>query len=208
MREKKILIIGNGERPSSRLVAKLDLRDNYIIAADGGLSNCNYLGLKPDIITGDLDSVDKHEAHNKNIDQYNVPDQNFTDLEKALDHASSLSPDSVVLIGFSGLRSDHFLNNIIILHNSPLSDKITFYDLYGKMIFLTAGNHRLTVKKDSTISFFALSPLQKLNWEGLQYPVNSEMVPVLYQSISNVTKEDTCVLSFEGGKLIVYEKIL
>ena len=34
----------------------------YVIAADGGTHNCEALGIKPDVIIGDLDSMDPDDV--------------------------------------------------------------------------------------------------------------------------------------------------
>jgi thiamine pyrophosphokinase len=205
MKQEKVLIVGNGEKPDPEIVSTLNFREFFVLAADGGSDNCEYLDIKPDIIIGDLDSITT-KSLKSGQSVIKDPDQETTDLEKALNYAASLSPVRISVIGFSGLRSDHFLNNIITLMESPLSEKITFYDLYGKMFFLNSGDHLLSTEAGKILSFFALTPITSLKLDGFLYTVNIRNHPGFFHSISNVTKKETSVVSFEGGKLIVYEK--
>ena len=45
--------------PASRLVARLgQVRDPFVVAADDGATTALAFGLRPDVVIGDLDSID------------------------------------------------------------------------------------------------------------------------------------------------------
>ncbi|NLA80326.1 MAG: thiamine diphosphokinase, partial [Chloroflexi bacterium] len=57
-KQKRAILVSNGiaERPDL-----LSLRDDdFIIAVDGGMRYLDALGLKPDLLMGDLDSIDSN----------------------------------------------------------------------------------------------------------------------------------------------------
>ena len=66
MMKKKALIIANGDINKDPLLKLLkkehSFDDGYmIICADGGFNNCIKMGLYPDLVIGDMDSIEKKE---------------------------------------------------------------------------------------------------------------------------------------------------
>lgn len=55
--KKNALIICNGEAPSKKLAQRLARTADIIVAADGGANVARKLGIHPDIVIGDLDSI-------------------------------------------------------------------------------------------------------------------------------------------------------
>ena len=55
---RKCIIIGNGKSPRKEVIKYL-LRKDYstVICADGGANSAKKLGIIPDFIIGDLDSI-------------------------------------------------------------------------------------------------------------------------------------------------------
>ncbi|MDP2777454.1 MAG: hypothetical protein Q8O48_07410, partial [Anaerolineales bacterium] len=54
---KRIIIFANGDLPNLEKARALLHDDDFIIAADGGTRHVFALGRTPDIIIGDLDSL-------------------------------------------------------------------------------------------------------------------------------------------------------
>jgi len=52
-----ILIIANGILPPKDFCKQFTNKADKIIAADGGANHCLTLGITPDIVIGDLDSI-------------------------------------------------------------------------------------------------------------------------------------------------------
>ena len=100
---KKCLILANGKSPRKSAITFFQKNGfDTLLCADGGADSALRLGLSPDYIIGDLDSISK-EAINKfkntsKILQYKR--QNDTDVEKCLNFAiknkfnEALSPAS------------------------------------------------------------------------------------------------------------------
>lgn len=93
---------------------------NYVIAADAGLvaldeynKACGGDSLSPDFILGDMDSIRDRGLFEKYKDcpRESFPrDKDYTDTELALMKAREVSESAtVVLVGGSGGRSDHFI---------------------------------------------------------------------------------------------------
>ena len=56
---KRIIIFANGELPDSNKALLLLHADDYIICADGGTRHAVTLAVQPDLIIGDMDSLEK-----------------------------------------------------------------------------------------------------------------------------------------------------
>ena len=99
--------------------------DDYLIAADGGANHLLKMGILPEIVIGDLDSVDEDTlfqltSAEVNIEQYSE-DKNETDIELALRYAIELQPTSILIVGALGGRLDQTLANLSILTDPTLS---------------------------------------------------------------------------------------
>jgi thiamine pyrophosphokinase len=56
---KRVVLFVNGDLPAPERVRDQLTRDDFLIAVDGGLRHLESLGLTPDLIIGDLDSIDQ-----------------------------------------------------------------------------------------------------------------------------------------------------
>jgi len=92
----------------------------YIIAADSGLKYIDELGLVPDMILGDYDSVedgllDKY----KSIDIKTYPkEKDYTDTHIAIINALKAGASVIYILGATGTRMDHTFTNICLLLQS------------------------------------------------------------------------------------------
>lgn len=106
-----ILIVLGGDDPSPGLLrSQLDWADQ-VIAADRGVESLMDMGCEPDILTGDLDSVER-DISTLNCRIAKESRQNATDFEKALSRADS--PSEIHILGAMGRRHDHFITNLLI----------------------------------------------------------------------------------------------
>ena len=87
--DKRAVLFVNGQAKPGLEVSLLP--GDFLVAVDGGLRHLKRLGLKPDLLIGDLDSVDADEL--AEIEEVGVevlrfpPAKDQTDLELALDYA-------------------------------------------------------------------------------------------------------------------------
>lgn len=111
----KVLIIAGGELKNSNLITKRITNNKYdlVIAVDSGYNNAQKLGIIPDVVIGDLDSVE-----NLNFDgtiiKYN-PEKDETDLMLACEYEKNAT--NIDIITATGNRLDHFMVNLSILEN-------------------------------------------------------------------------------------------
>ena len=121
----RVVIFANGKFPDLEAARALLQADDYLIAADGGVNHLLKMGILPEIVIGDLDSIDEDTllqltSAEVNIEQYSE-DKNETDIELALRYAIELQPTSILIVGALGGRLDQTLANLSILTDPTLS---------------------------------------------------------------------------------------
>ncbi len=119
---KRIIIFANGDLPDLEKARALLRDDDFIIAADGGTRHALALGLTPNVIVGDLDSLPSNfepSTFNGEIVLY-PKDKNETDLELAIQHALTLNPEQVIILAALGGRLDQTLGNIALISDFNL----------------------------------------------------------------------------------------
>jgi thiamine pyrophosphokinase len=150
---------------------------DYLVCADGGTRHCLALGLMPDVVVGDLDSVDPAElprlaASGVAVQRHPV-DKDQTDLELAIEAALAAGADQVLLLGALGGRLDQTLANLLILAQRPWPAPIRLAE--GRQIaqMLRSGETlTLDMPPGSTVSALPLSAqVTGITYAGLKYPL-------------------------------------
>lgn len=205
-KNKKCLILANG-RSSSKSVIRSMMKSGYntLICADGGANSAARMGLIPDFIVGDLDSIEQKNLkyfRNKSVIK-KINRQNDTDVEKCLKFAVSKGFSEAVLIGVTGDRLDHsFCNLGIVL---KFFGKIRL-SIIAENSFLGAfkGKTKLAAKIGETISLYGFDNKTKITSRGLKYPLKETTLPFgVKESTSNVAVSDTVNLNIKGGLIFI-----
>ena len=111
------IVLSGGKRAVRALVLP---EHAFVICADSGLESAELLGLAPDLVVGDLDSVDPAaleaaRSAGVEIEQHPV-DKDSTDLELALGAARVRGAERVIVVsGGPGERLDHFVAELALL---------------------------------------------------------------------------------------------
>jgi len=203
---KKCIILANGTAPAKSLIRYLESAGyNFIICADGGADTAKKIGLVPDVITGDFDSVKSEtlKYFKRKSEIIQIKRQNDTDVEKSLKYAIRKKYDEVVLLGAIGDRLDHSFCNLGIV--IKFFDKIKVRIISDKSILTPyKGNVDIPAVKGETISLYGFDDKTKITSTGLKYPLKKTALPFgRKESTSNVAVRDTVKLKIEGGMIFV-----
>ena len=113
----KALIITGGD-----VDYKFQITKDYdiVIAVDGGLAAVDRMGLKPDVILGDFDTVapdilHKYEEKDGIKIVRLVPEKDDTDTESAVRYAMKHGVTEIDVLGGTGSRFDHTYANMFLL---------------------------------------------------------------------------------------------
>ena len=182
--------------------------DDLIIAADGGYLNASALGVRPDILLGDLDSLEGASVP-KETETLQVPaEKDFTDTQLAVDTAIKKGASEIIIIGGLDGRLDHTLSNLAILE-----------DLYEKRIHahIVNGQNRIRyINSTSTLiprsgykylSILCLSEKVKgVDIEGCKYPLKNATIKRKFQyAISNEIVGNCALISVRKGGIYIVE---
>src|SRR3989338_7385212 len=109
-------IIANGPMLSAARLKTL-IKGQKIIALDGAADKLRPLDIRPDILLGDFDSLEEvtYWKKQKGISIIPTEDQNFTDLQKAIDFCDTQQATSIEICSATEGRFDHTISNVRVL---------------------------------------------------------------------------------------------
>lgn len=189
-------------------------RYDMVVAVDAGLEILKKIGVVPDAIVGDLDTVDpsvlKEYADRSDIRmEVHRPEKDETDTELALLTAAKSGCEEVDLLGALGGRMDHAIGNIQQLYQFYKQGvHVNIYDEKNRIYLLGKGKtfHRENLY-GTYISFLPITEkVEGLTLKGFKYPLNRRTI-FLGSSlcISNELSGDTGIMDLEKGILICVE---
>ncbi len=207
---KSCIIIANGDSPKKGIIKYLQKNGaTTIIAADGGANSAYKLGIVPNYIIGDFDSikpkVKKYFSDKSEIIKYERQDD--TDVEKSLKFAIEKGFESVYLLGGTGNRMDHSICNIGIV--LKFNNRIRIILLHGKTILHPYSKDvSLQTIPNEIISLYAFNSKTKITSEGLKYPLANAVLRFgVSESTSNVALGDKVKLKISGGIVFVIRNL-
>ena len=104
----RALVIAYGEIPPRTIVRKLAGSADLVVCADAGANSARTLGVRPDVVIGDMDSISlATKRFFRGVPVMFIGDQNSTDLEKALEFCIQRGFRSIDVVGATGGRLDH-----------------------------------------------------------------------------------------------------
>jgi len=194
--------------PTPRLQARLAaVSGAFVIAADGGATTALAFGLTPDLVIGDLDSIDDatlaRVAHLP-IDRH-PRDKDATDGQLAIERALDRHPTHLYLLGFlGGPRLDQLLANILLL--TRLAIPTTVLDERNEARVLRAGEvHTWSPEPTETVSLLPLSGnVTGVQTLGLRWKLNAETLDLgETRGVSNEPVATEASVSIARGRLLV-----
>ena len=203
------VILANGELRDRDSALKLVSNAGLIIAADGGALHCIKLGIDPQILIGDLDSVEESlikELSSKGVRVVKFDsDKDETDLELALNYAVSKGAEEILILGGFGKRLDHSLGNLTLAANERYTEvKISFYT-NGDWFHILRREIDIKGEPGQTISLIPLGgSVEGVKSSGLHWQLENEALPFgTSRGISNIIKSEKASVSIESGVLLV-----
>ncbi|MBQ8632668.1 MAG: thiamine diphosphokinase [Lachnospiraceae bacterium] len=209
---KKACIITGGDISEQFLAGYLEQHPSELrIVVDGALEITHRLGVKPDYIVGDFDTVNQEllEYYEKDIILRHPPEKDQTDTELAIETALNSGCDSLVFFGATGSRLDHSLGNIFLLEHL-LKQGIEAEILNENNKLYLKNNGFKIIRKASRGDFVSLLPLtetvENVTLRGFKYPVeNLTFYREKTLGISNEITEEEASVEFSKGIFIVVE---
>ncbi|WP_051688148.1 thiamine diphosphokinase [Desulfofalx alkaliphila] len=138
-----VVILAGGPIKDYQRIKKLIKEGCRIICADGGAVHAKAMGVKPDLIIGDMDSVSEEVLQHYRLNGVETcpfpREKDEVDTELAIEKAVKLGCREILLLGATGGRIDHTLGNIhLLVKAANLGVKATMVDERHRISLATA----------------------------------------------------------------------
>ncbi len=197
-----IAIVANGAIDDFQAISTLIQSYSYLIAADGGLNYCHQMGLSPNLIIGDGDSIDQeiYQFYQQVPYQQFPKDKNESDTELAIKLALTLGAKKIALFGALGKRVDHLLANLHLLSRYP---QLLVIESEIELIFCIQQSQEISCIKGQTISFLPLAKEARgVSSKGLKWNLQESHLSKDFFSLSNSCLSESISITIEEGDLI------
>lgn len=186
------------------------LEDFQVICADGGANAAYAMGITPQQVVGDMDSIrpgllEEYAAKGVAIDRHPAH-KDETDTELAVEYCLEKGFDAVLLFGALGSRFDHSFGNLYLLNRLLKAGVRGEIVNENNRIFLVKDSAVLDVPVGTTVSILAFTDQARgIDLEGFEYPVKNGVMEHFMPGygISNVTKKKSPEISVKQGILMV-----
>lgn len=209
----KCIIVGAGEFEQIYETIK---ENDYVIAADGGYVYLQHLGIIPNLVIGDMDSITDKEW-NRKVQEYNIKSihlpvmKDDTDMLAAIKEGIALGYTDFSIYGGLGGRIDHTIANIQCL--AYLQKRGARGIIYGRKdcIELISNEKKIYTKDcQGTISVFAFGATAfGVTEKGLMYELeNAELRADIPIGVSNKFIGKESMIEVREGMLLIYRQIV
>jgi thiamine pyrophosphokinase len=199
------IICLNGDLP---LAERFDAWANVpLIAADGAANALVGMGIVPEYVVGDLDSIleETMDIIAEVATVIAMPDQDVNDFEKALTAAQHQLFERVLVVGMHGGDLEHTLNNWSVLMRFGRSMNVHVLDrqrlaipVYGPVKFSATSNEIISLVPQPSV---------RLTTSGLQWPLTNETLELGQRegARNRATSSEVTLDVHDGAVLVVLD---
>lgn len=189
---------------------------DMVVAVDGGLEHLKPLGIIPDAVVGDFDTVNRtvfQEYHKLEQVAWEIhrPEKDETDTELAIETAIQMGAGRITILGGTGGRIDHLLANIHLLSGCmERGVSASIVDRQNRLYLLNQGRtFRREEIHGTYLSFIPLTErVEGITLTGFKYLLQGKSITIGREAglcVSNELVEETGTITFDTGILICVE---
>ena len=207
--QEPALIIANGASCSFDLLGQLLEWSPIVVVLDNAIDRVLQLDIKVDVLLGDFDDDFDPEIYKEKqypLEIVHTPNQDKTDLEKALDYLIEKGHKAVNIVWATGKRADHTLTNITNIVSYRNKIKIVMLDDHSK-IFLLPNKFEKWYTANTPISLIPVGKVTGITSQNLFYPLQNDELTLGYRSGSSnhVSQDGIVSITHETGDLLLME---
>lgn len=207
----KIVIFAGNKSGEYEYIKNYLNDDDYYVACDGGLDIIDSLNITPNVIIGDLDSVN-HDTikkyNNIKILEY-PPEKDLTDLDITINYCENLNIkyDEILIFGATNGRADHYIANVFLIEK--YYNKGVFIKLIDENNILFATDKNISITKlKKYLSLIPLTNSVRVSIKGVKYELENKTVSKFDENLMMVSNEitnNTCTIDIFEGKVLVIQ---
>jgi thiamine pyrophosphokinase len=214
MTAQRVAILANGQIPDLQRARRHIQAADRLICADAGAAHAIAMGVTPDVVVGDLDSLEP--AHYAALQAAGVrfevypPLKDKTDLELALRLAVAEGAREIDLLGTQGGRLDQSLGNVLLLaHPEWAAVRVRIREGDQTAWVLRDGQACLiSATTGDTLSLLPLTPqVHGVTLSGVRWPLRDH---TLYLgdtlTLSNAITQPSARVEVGTGVLLIVHK--
>ena len=211
--ERKKAFIYTGGTVFCEYVTEKPEKGDLIIAADAGYLTAQKMGVKPDVLLGDFDTLGVENIPD-DIECLRVPaEKDDTDTQLAIKTAIERGAGEIVIIGGLSGRLDHTLSTLAILEDlwERKNDRIyaILTDGKNRVRFLRNSGTILPRSQYRYFSLIAADDIVKgVTLDGCKYPLKNGRISRRYQwAVSNEITGNCALIEIRRGGVWVIESM-
>lgn len=196
-----IALIAHGAIHDYSLMRPLIQSYTKFVAIDGGLHHCHQMDIVPDLIIGDLDSVDPSllSLYSTTPVLRFPTDKNETDTELAVRIVDNVNLNKIGLFGALEKRTDHTLSNLYLMSHF----KKMIIETEIETLFWIEGSQEISCTQGQTVSFIPLgAAANQVTTKGLKWELNNTTLNSQFISLSNVCLSSRFYVLIGQGSLL------
>ena len=207
--QEPALIIANGAACQPELLGQLLEWSPLVVVLDAAIERVISLDIKVDVLLGDFDcdfNPEDYQTKQYPLEIVHTPDQNKTDLEKALDYLIERKIPAVNIVWATGRRADHTITNLTNIVRYRDLIKIVILDDHSK-IFLLPNKFKKWYTAGTPISLIPIGVVKGIHSHNLVYPLANDTLTIGYRTgCSNAVATDGLVtIEHTEGDLLLME---
>ncbi len=211
--ERRTAFIYTGGTVFDEYVIEKPEKGDLVIAADAGYLTAKRMGIVPDILLGDFDTLGVENIPDE-IECLRVPaEKNDTDTQLAVEVAIERGAEEIVIVGGMSGRIDHTLSTLAILEDLWERKAGRIYAI------LTDGKNRVRFIRNSGIilprsqyRYFSLiaadEVVKGITLDGCKYPLKNGRISRRHQwAVSNEITGNCALIEIKRGGVWVIESV-
>ena len=209
--QEPALIIANGASCSFDILGQLLEWSPIVVVLDNAIDRVLQLDIKVDVLLGDFDGDFDPEIYKEKqypLEIVYTPNQEKTDLEKALDYLVEKGHKAVNIVWATGKRADHTLANITNIVSYRDKIKIVIIDDHSK-IFLLPKRFEKWYTANTPISLIPVGKVTGITSQNLFYSLQNDDLILGYRlgNSNHVAQDGIVTITHETGDLLLLECI-
>ena len=198
---KEVVIVTDGKKSSRFQYLELIRKSKFLICTDGAIKWLLKHNLEPDVVIGDLDSIESSVPLSSFV-EYDGNQEN-SDLEKAILYALKHGYNSAIVLFAVGKRDDHTLSNMYILYKYIQKISLTMVTDYF-VIKPVIDFETFCTKIGQIISILPIGNDCRVTTTGLKYPLRDETLEIGSRGISNKAISNSVTVSVKSGTVLLF----